>query len=80
MQTSTTLRTLTKAGVAVHQEKNHFYGTANGKDISWWDQDGRVVCLHTQRSTEQTDIQTDYFPGSYWNSLKSAMTYGLGLK
>lgn len=80
MQTSTTLRTLTKAGINVRREGNRYFGHVNGHDISWVDQEGTVHILHTKRSSEQADSRSDYSPGSYWNSLKSAMTYGLGLK
>jgi len=83
MQTSTTIRTLEKAGLTVRKCERPYgsgeYRTEhNGKELTWYDQEGYVVNLHTKRISEATDSQTDYFPGSYWDSLRQAMR-SLGL-
>ena len=35
----------------------------------------QLVCLHVQRVDEKSDSQTDYFPGSYFDSLKRAIQH-----
>ena len=40
----------------------------NGSDTH----ENSFVCVHTQRIGEQADPQSDYYPGSYWDSLTQA--------
>ena len=83
MQTSTTIRTLEKAGLTVRKCERPCgsgeYRTEHaGKELTFYDQEGTVVLLHTKRLSEETDSQTDHFPGFYWDYLRQAMR-SLGL-
>ncbi len=48
--------------------------------ISFHDQMGTAICLHTKRSSDQSDSQSDYFPGSFWDTMAQALRYGWGIE
>lgn len=41
----------------------------NGRSLT------ELTCLHVQRSTEQADAMTDYFPGAYFDSVRQAINH-----
>lgn len=34
-----------------------------------------ATCFHTKRSSEQSDLLSDYFPGSFWPNLTRAIRF-----
>ena len=48
--------------------------------ISFHDQAGTAICLHTKRSSDQSDMQSDYYPGSFWDTMAQCLRYGWGIE
>jgi hypothetical protein len=75
MTTQNAIKALAKYGVVENYDHNLYRTRIGNYLVSFVDQDGRAGCFQTQRVGEVSDIRSDYFPGSYWNSLKSAISY-----
>lgn len=46
----------------------------NTKNImTWWDTEDGVHFIHVKGIEEESDIYTDYFPGTFFHSIKSAL-------
>lgn len=75
MTTAYAIRTLEKkTGLKVFTKDNHRYSLTGTKDlITWFDQGGDVQCLHKQGKHEESDAMTDYFPGSFYESIPSIL-------
>lgn len=48
--------------------------------ISFHDQAGEAICLHAKRSSDQSEPQSDYYPGSFWDTMAKALRYGWGIE
>lgn len=48
--------------------------------ISFIDQGGEIICLHTRRATDKNDSQSDYFPGSYWDTMAQALRHAWNIE
>lgn len=86
MKTERLLKALEKAGIKIIRKQNkyydHFSGEYklnsaeyfgdNGKDkIHFFDQDGEVVGCQIMGIKQNNDSQRDYFPGSFYHTIKS---------
>ena len=36
-----------------------------------------ITCVHTRRVNDESDAMTDYFAGSFWDTINKAIKYGL---
>lgn len=50
----------------------------NGYTLQVDGQEGEVILVHTKRSHLESDSRSDYFPGSFYESLKQAIDRGMG--
>ena len=69
---------LEKFGLKIKKNNNNnpqYWIKANNYTLSGYSLGGYVTCLHIRRSNDENDIMTDYFPGHYPASLKSALKY-----
>lgn len=75
MKTVSIRRALTKAGVEIHirDDNGMFWVESNDHILSWFDNSGVASCVHVQRSTDQADPQSDWFPGHFPRTLASAL-------
>ena len=75
MKHSSLLKALDKIKAEVKQKSisTAYYADNENKEISWYNQDGHVICLHVVRLTDHADPMTDYFPGSFYHTIKSAI-------
>jgi hypothetical protein len=80
MKSTSVAKAVEKAGGEVRSYGSHRVAVVNGFQISWYDQEGDAIALHTKRDTEQNDPNSDYYPGSFWKSIKSALEFGCELK
>lgn len=75
MTTAYAIKTIEKAtSLKVFTNNNHNYKVTNDTNkLTWIDQAGEVTCLHVMGVNEQSDPMTDYFPGSFYETVKSAL-------
>lgn len=69
MQTTTTIKTLTRAGATVVNEGNKYSARFGSWVVEFFDQKGDVICLRARRVTDSDDSQSDYSAGSWFDSL-----------
>jgi hypothetical protein len=81
MKTNNAVSKLSKAGfnVSVENPDGHISTITATKPglrrfVSVVCQSGEVLSIKTVPTNDKADILTDYFPGSYWPSLKQAIT------
>lgn len=82
MQVKSLVKALEKAGHKIEALRN-YKGELNGayrivkgdKVLSWHDQFGRAICVHEGRLSDPWDLQSDYHPGSFSRTVKSAVAY-----
>lgn len=83
MLINTTITTLKKNGFTITEEAGKFTAKKEGfrKAVCFWKNgDGETVaCLAVERFKEKFEQGTDYYPGSWFTSLKKAMTYATEL-
>ena len=74
MQTKSAIAKLEKAGLKVGTDScgRIFADTATDR-ISFWNQNGEVVSLCTTRHGAQEDLQSDYFPQRWHDSMAQAL-------
>ena len=76
MKTKSLINALKKANLKIESNDNgQSWVKANGRVLSWYDQDGRVICLHCRRENDHTDLMTDYHAGFYVSTIKRALEY-----
>lgn len=70
------IKRLSKYG-AIENVGGKYWIIVNGYEVSFLinGTSGNVVCFHTQRVSEKTDSNADYFPGSYWKNLSQALRF-----
>ena len=79
MKLSNAINKLGKYGKVQKDETGLYWIAYKGYIVSFRangdydDPNPSIVCEHTQRYEEKADSQTDYFPGSYWDSLTQAI-------
>ena len=62
-------------GLHVERLDSQWSARTGGHQLSIIDQDGEAIAIHVQRLDERADPTTNYYPGSYFPSLVSAMRY-----
>lgn len=75
MKHKTLKNRLEKNGLIVSQKGNFFYAVKNERMVEWTLQDDEVICVHVQRTTDQSDPMTDYFPGYFVTTIKAVLEY-----
>lgn len=85
MTTERAIKALSKYAEVKKTENGLYYAIRNDKDgvehtISFYDQKGTVICLHTQRTADRGDSQSDYFPGSFCDSMKQALRWAWNIE
>ncbi len=85
MTTERALKTLSKYAEVKKTEYGMYYAIRNDKDgvphtISFYNQGGEAICLHTKRTSDQADSQSDYFPGSFPGSMKKALRWAWSIE
>ena len=88
MTSAALLKSLEKAGVQVTKDEHvrpvhgepgktytslSFHATHGRANIRWHDQNGSAICVNVSRVGDEDDYQTDYFAGSYYRTIKSAV-------
>ena len=75
MTTAYAIKTLERrTGLKVQTKDNHRYSLTGEKDlITWIDQNGEAICLHKQGRHEESDAMTDYFPGSFYETIPQVL-------
>lgn len=75
-------KALTRKGWTVKNEGRSYTAAKEGNvyEISFWANGGdsldtSVVCLKVRRYTDVSDIQSDYFAGSFAKSIPQALRY-----
>jgi hypothetical protein len=80
MTVANAIKKLSKYGtVKVDDTKKH-YIHYRGYEVSFRPNgaltpDASITCEHTRQIGEESDINSDYFAGSYWNNLTQALKY-----
>jgi hypothetical protein len=54
------IRKVEKLGMLVTCDENHRYVRHNGRVLSWYVQDGRILCIHTKAEGERMQPEIDY--------------------
>ena len=85
MKTERAIKTLSKYAKVEKTEYGMYYAIRNNKEgvnytISFYDQEGTIICLHTKRTADQADSNSDYFPGSFAPSLKRALCWAWNIE
>lgn len=86
MTTANAIKILSKYTKVQKEEGTNLYravkADAQGDyyEIRFHDQGGEAICLHTQRTSEIADSQSDYFPGSFWDTMAQALRHGWGIE
>lgn len=86
MTTANAIKTLSKYATVKKIEQTNIYHAVkadnNGDyyEIRFHDQGGEAICLHTQRASEVADSQSDYFPGSFWDTMAQCLRHGWGIE
>ncbi len=80
MKHKSLVKALEKAGIKVEKCKHTDNGfrVQKGENILTWREnlrDGDADCVHESTSREKTDSMTDYFPGYFSRTLKSAINH-----
>jgi hypothetical protein len=79
MKNTSIINRFKKAGytVSTSDNGNKFEVVSNDSKriCSWYDQSGSAICVHVQRTSEQSDPHTDYFPGYFCDTIKQAVNY-----
>ncbi len=50
-----------------------YFATNLGHEMSWYDQDGSVICLKVRRLGDKDDWQSDYSAGCFYKTIKRAI-------
>lgn len=74
MQTINAITKLTKAGFQVTNSGNRYHATANNQVISFFDQQGSVICINVRSQNDHDDAMSDYSAGVFCDNLKQAIT------
>ncbi len=82
MTTKFTITKLNKAGANMEQQalsdgsaSGLWVGEINGHEVSFRDQSGTAIILHARVLTDESDIQSDYHAGSFFDSVKWCLDY-----
>lgn len=75
MQLQNAIKKLASVAV-VNNNGCQYYADLNGQVVSFCENGGgsnTAICFHVKRKGEQSDSMSDYFPGSYFPTLTSAI-------
>ena len=74
MNHTTLVKKLTVLGYAIQHNTNGEYWAENHfKVISWYVQEGSIVCLNVRRENDHSDFQSDYHAGMFCRTIKHAI-------
>jgi len=86
MKTQYAIKTLSRyAKVNKANDRPAYWAMRDDKEgrpvvISFIDQDGKAICIHTRSASELNQSEIDYFPGSFWDSIAEALRYGWNIE
>ena len=74
-KTASMVTKLRRLGLHVERSGDQWFARVNGYKLSITDQGGEIIAIYVQRLSAQADPITDFYPGSYFPSLASAMRF-----
>lgn len=69
------INAMKKAGLTVETSLGGYRVVSGDRIVTWHVQGDKAVCVHCTTRNDGRDSMTDYFPGSYARTIKSAVSY-----
>lgn len=75
MTTKALVKAIEKKGVKVTTEDGHrYYAASEKRSITFYNQAGSAICVNVKRHNDISDPNSDYFAGSYYDTIKGAVS------
>ena len=81
MTVKNAMKKLSKYGTVEHQGSSAWI-IINNRFVSFlsngtWDENSSAICFHVRRINDESDIQSDYHAGSFFDNLTQAIRYAM---
>jgi hypothetical protein len=73
MKLENAIKKLGKYGKVSHNENNQYWVEHNGGILSFYSQDGKIVCINVRGIDDESIPEEDYFAGICCKNLTQAM-------
>lgn len=79
MKIENAIKKLEKIAPVKKNDNGLYTCKANDKDkIHFYEQGGRVICIHTIHGDDTSDVMTDYFPQIWHDNITQAINFTKG--
>ena len=73
MKHNSVIKALQKQNIKIENDKDKYWATNEINEISWFNQSDEAICLYVKPRKYEDDITTDYYCGTFHDTIKIAI-------